>query len=103
MATPDPRPIPREAVDAAARQIHTGFDTAAPIEQHNARETAMEALTAALPLLLAVELERIAPEVRKLATLPAVDRWDEGWQSAIALAVKDLTDRATDLRSEFRG
>lgn len=56
--------IPREAVEAAARQIHTRFDDAAPIEQHNAREAAMAALNAAAPLIVAAELERIADNLR---------------------------------------
>jgi len=47
--------ISSEAVDAAARQIHTRFDDAAPIEQHNAREAAMDVLNAAIPHLDVVE------------------------------------------------
>jgi hypothetical protein len=68
--------IPREAVDAAARQIHTGFDKAAPIEQHNAREAAMAALNAAAPLIVAAELERqiaVAVEYGKNCPCPGAD------------------------------
>lgn len=95
-------PIPREAVTAAAREIHAGFDTAAPIEQHNARETAMEALTAALPLLLAVELERIA----EAAAHTAKDFADAGLhvrQDDYLTFDRLLNVRAAQLRGEFRG
>jgi NTP pyrophosphatase (non-canonical NTP hydrolase) len=44
--------ITREAVEAAARKIHTLYDTATADEQINARETAVDALSAAVPLLV---------------------------------------------------
>lgn len=99
---PDQPPIPREAVTAAAREIHTGFDTAAPIEQHNARETAMEALSAALPLLLAVELERIAKGAHEAAKEFA----DAGLlvrQDCWVRFAQTLDSRSAQLRGEFRG
>lgn len=102
MTDQPPRPIPREAVDAAARQLHTGFDTAAPIEQYNARETAMEALTAALPLLLAVELERLAEATGQDFVHVDNLRWGAS-QAEFAVLVEEITDRATALRGEFRG
>lgn len=64
MTTPAIR-IPGEAVNAAARQIHTSFETAAPIEQHAARETAVDALNAAAPTLIAAELDRIAFDLNR--------------------------------------
>lgn len=39
--------IPHKVLEAAARQIHTGYDRAAPVEQSEAREAARDALLAA--------------------------------------------------------
>lgn len=55
--------ISREAVDKAARQIHTRFDDAAAIEQARAREVAMDALNAAAPLIVAAAYERRARQI----------------------------------------
>lgn len=43
--------ITDRSVTAAAREIHSAYDTASPQEQHDARTTAREALTAAVPHL----------------------------------------------------
>jgi hypothetical protein len=43
--------ITDKAVTAAAREIHSAYDTASPQEQHDARTTAREALEAAVPHL----------------------------------------------------
>lgn len=92
--------IPREAVEAAARQIHTGFDRSAPIEQHNAREAAMAALNAAAPLIVAAELERFIPIVREICGRQNEPDYNEdfedGWDSALAYFVA----RAEQLRAQ---
>ncbi len=52
--------ITREAVEAAARHIHTLYDTASVAEQIHARETAVDALNAALPHLFVAERTQLA-------------------------------------------
>lgn len=39
--------LPHDVLEAAARQIHTGYDRAAPVERSDAREVARDALLAA--------------------------------------------------------
>lgn len=59
--------IPREAIEAAARQIHTRFEHSARVEQDNAREAAMSALNAAAPLIVAAAYDQFADELKKRA------------------------------------
>ena len=56
LATPMDLPVidfPFDVLEAAARQIHTGYDTAAPTERSDARQAAREALEAAAARLRA--------------------------------------------------
>lgn len=94
--------IPRAAVDKAARQIHTRFDDAAPIEQHNARETAMAALNDSAPPLVAVELLQLLKVLtQELQDAPPPNfeenNYDAGFIAGLSRAIDLVQSRVSEL------
>lgn len=90
--------IPEEAADAAWIAVASVRD-ASPRRPDDADTGAVvaAALEAAVPLILAAELEQLAGELGKRDTIPN-DEWDHGHQDGLETAAAALRARASVLR-----